>query len=526
MSGRPYYFHEKIKILQYIVEEKAYHALRGRKFWQDMEKTITDRTWQSLRDHFRRILLPSLHLRKYGLSDQEVRTIQSACGIKPSVRVKHKGTQVDLPLLMETAAVADSNDGINSVGNDAEVDTENHGNIVDNGEGECSAIKTVSTKSRKRMQLKTDESFSYSVESYSNAGEDAFITLRDSSKVNNVCIQQNVLLTGPLKLSLPSGFKNVKENTRNHDTFENHNNLKEINGESLTEKQIHHRSEKNVHNNKLEWMKLSTSSSKDTERNNMQCNGEHNIIDLSEMELPSSSTDLDNSYAKVIEQVDTPEKIKSLVPDSINIDQNTRHRVELKQNSNLIKENYKETIRDKRSELFNNCSKLSNDSLIIVGECAPDVIVISDDSCDSSKSVTMEPQHDRTIEDGEELDVRRLNQFHEIKKALHKVSPYEKEVGRKHRIDENIYSSNSDTDCEEAEKLLKLRFGVRKNYPDKSKCLEENSRNCDLNYDDTSVYQLYENNITLDSSGSIEEVEVKSERLEDTLDFILHSAEV
>lgn len=59
----------------------------------------------------------------------------------------------------------------------------------------------------------------------------------------------------------------------------------------------------------------------------------------------------------------------------------------------------------------------------------------------------------------------------------------------------------------------------------KSKCLEDNSGHDNMKYD-AAVYQLHQNSTELDSSGNAMEVKEQenSERLDDTLDYILNSS--
>lgn len=71
MSGYrvPYSIDEDILILKTIIEVDGYYRLRGRAFWQDMEKTGLfepgGRSWQSLKEHFRKAILPNIYNPKY-----------------------------------------------------------------------------------------------------------------------------------------------------------------------------------------------------------------------------------------------------------------------------------------------------------------------------------------------------------------------------------------------------------------------------------------------------------------------------
>lgn len=68
MSGyrKPYTKEEELAILKYIVANKGYTLLRGREFWQNMEAaTVTDRTWQSMKEHFRKVMVGNLNSSYY-----------------------------------------------------------------------------------------------------------------------------------------------------------------------------------------------------------------------------------------------------------------------------------------------------------------------------------------------------------------------------------------------------------------------------------------------------------------------------
>lgn len=68
MSGykRPYEIEEEYAILKFIVANKAYLALRGTDIWKKLEEDkITDRTWQSMKEHFRMTMIDKLNSTNY-----------------------------------------------------------------------------------------------------------------------------------------------------------------------------------------------------------------------------------------------------------------------------------------------------------------------------------------------------------------------------------------------------------------------------------------------------------------------------
>lgn len=68
MAGyrKPYSKKEETKMLQYIIDNQAYTLLRGRAFWEGMEESrITERSWQSLKEHFRKVIVPKLRSNYY-----------------------------------------------------------------------------------------------------------------------------------------------------------------------------------------------------------------------------------------------------------------------------------------------------------------------------------------------------------------------------------------------------------------------------------------------------------------------------
>lgn len=64
---------EERKIVQYIVSTKSINLIKGDKLWKDMEKAgIVDRTWQSLKQHFRKRIIYDLNTIKHGIDQQTI----------------------------------------------------------------------------------------------------------------------------------------------------------------------------------------------------------------------------------------------------------------------------------------------------------------------------------------------------------------------------------------------------------------------------------------------------------------------
>lgn len=71
-TGNPYSLEERKQILQTIIDREAYHRVKSKTFWKEIEHEFDRHSWQSLRDHFRRQLFPNIHLSYYQLSAEEM----------------------------------------------------------------------------------------------------------------------------------------------------------------------------------------------------------------------------------------------------------------------------------------------------------------------------------------------------------------------------------------------------------------------------------------------------------------------
>ena len=73
MAGRAYTHTEKLKILQYIVKNYAYSEVKGNKLWKEMSEHIPDRSWQSLKEHFKKRLIYDLHFSHFKLTEGQIK---------------------------------------------------------------------------------------------------------------------------------------------------------------------------------------------------------------------------------------------------------------------------------------------------------------------------------------------------------------------------------------------------------------------------------------------------------------------
>lgn len=65
---------EEKKIVDYIIEHDAFHRIKGDKLWKEMEASeiILKRSWQSLKEHFRKHIIYDLHLPRYNLDEKNL----------------------------------------------------------------------------------------------------------------------------------------------------------------------------------------------------------------------------------------------------------------------------------------------------------------------------------------------------------------------------------------------------------------------------------------------------------------------
>lgn len=74
----PYTHNEELDILKYIIDNEAYSRLRGNMLWQEMEAAGVgkQRTKQSLKEHFRKVIANRLSRVYYELSELELMRIR------------------------------------------------------------------------------------------------------------------------------------------------------------------------------------------------------------------------------------------------------------------------------------------------------------------------------------------------------------------------------------------------------------------------------------------------------------------
>ena len=86
---------EQKEILDWIVENEAFASLKGNEIWKRMEAENVGRgrSWQSLREHFRKTIIKQIHL--FGFNDETQDNFKVAMGVKQdsvvSARIKSMG---------------------------------------------------------------------------------------------------------------------------------------------------------------------------------------------------------------------------------------------------------------------------------------------------------------------------------------------------------------------------------------------------------------------------------------------------
>jgi hypothetical protein len=62
---------EEKKIVDYLVENNFIHRIKGDQVWKELEEAkVVNRTWQSLKQHFRKRIIHELHYPRYSLDKQ------------------------------------------------------------------------------------------------------------------------------------------------------------------------------------------------------------------------------------------------------------------------------------------------------------------------------------------------------------------------------------------------------------------------------------------------------------------------
>jgi len=81
----PYSRKEDKNILTWIVDTGAFTQLKGNEVWKNMAKEMKrGRTWQSLKEHFKKYLISQLHLKVFGLTEEIIKRFKSGYGLLKS----------------------------------------------------------------------------------------------------------------------------------------------------------------------------------------------------------------------------------------------------------------------------------------------------------------------------------------------------------------------------------------------------------------------------------------------------------
>ncbi|EEZ98702.1 hypothetical protein TcasGA2_TC001241 [Tribolium castaneum] len=71
---------EEKKIVDYIVEHHYFGRIKGDKLWKEIaEAKVVDRSWQGLKQHFRKKIINELHKPRYGLDEKTIQLFRNAC---------------------------------------------------------------------------------------------------------------------------------------------------------------------------------------------------------------------------------------------------------------------------------------------------------------------------------------------------------------------------------------------------------------------------------------------------------------
>lgn len=75
---RPYTRKEENEILHYITENEVHYDLRGNAVWKNMVQAGVgqSRTYQSLKEHFRRFIVDRLHKKYFNIDENHIERIR------------------------------------------------------------------------------------------------------------------------------------------------------------------------------------------------------------------------------------------------------------------------------------------------------------------------------------------------------------------------------------------------------------------------------------------------------------------
>lgn len=115
MSGyrKPYTKEEEEAILKFIVEKEGYTSLRGCHFWETMEAAkVTERTWQSMKEHFRKFMVANLNSTYYRhIHPAELNRIRRGYGTSSTRKAKDtpESSWMDKPMSGDGSDSEDDN---------------------------------------------------------------------------------------------------------------------------------------------------------------------------------------------------------------------------------------------------------------------------------------------------------------------------------------------------------------------------------------------------------------------------------
>lgn len=79
------------EIIDYILEKDVECEVKGNRIWKDMEKEMEKRrTWQSLKNRYLKIILPELHLPKYGLVAADIQKLRAGANFNGQTQKQRK----------------------------------------------------------------------------------------------------------------------------------------------------------------------------------------------------------------------------------------------------------------------------------------------------------------------------------------------------------------------------------------------------------------------------------------------------
>lgn len=109
----PYSINEEVKIIEYLISHDGIEKIKGNVIWKNMANDIdTNRTWQSLKEHFRRSMTKKLNCSFYNLTLSQKQQIISVYGNKSNINKEatRKKNQSNIPDETETETLFEDDD--------------------------------------------------------------------------------------------------------------------------------------------------------------------------------------------------------------------------------------------------------------------------------------------------------------------------------------------------------------------------------------------------------------------------------